>query len=57
MVMTLHAFSPVKCLTIRSCVKDVVMLLRTTTHNAFPIVDKRPKKMAAGFLPSYGRLR
>ena len=52
-----HFFSPVRCLPIRARVGDVVELLETTTHNAFPVVDKRPKKMSVGFMPSYGRLR
>ena len=49
--------SPVRCLPIRASAKDVIELLESTPHNAFPIVDKGEKEMSVGYLPSYGRLR
>ena len=45
----------VSFLPIRAKIKDVVTLLRTTSHTAYPVVDTLPK--SDGRLPSYGRLR
>ncbi len=46
----------VKYLSIRSQVRDVVGLLESTTHNAFPIVDSELKLNTDGTF-SFGRLR
>ena len=46
----------VKYLNIRSRVRDVVQLLESTSHNAYPIVDTECKCISDGTL-SFGRLR
>ena len=47
----------VKCLKIRSRVLDVVKMLESTTHNAFPIVDTEFKSNSDHGTQSFGRLR